>query len=513
MDPNTQGSNKRIAKNTLILYFRMFLMMAISLYTSRIILKVLGVEDYGINNVVGGLVALFSMITGALSVTVGRYITFELGRGDLHRLRTVFSTSVVIQCAMALFICFVAEVVGVWFLETKINIPIERLSAAHWVLQCSIISFMFNLVSVPYNAAIVAHEKMSAFAYISLIDVALRLLIVFMLNIIPFDKLIVYAILQLCVSMTLRLIYGIYCSRHFWETHFKFVFDKQLIKEMFSLVGWAFWGNGAIVMRDQGSNMMLNVFCGPAVNAARGVAVQVNTAVYNFTTNFLTAIRPQITKSYSSGNLTNMHNLLMRGTKYGFFILLILLMPLCANVNYVLSIWLVEVPAHTASFIVLTLIYSMFDCFGNPLVTGVLAQGDIRNYEIALLLLCIFNCVASYLFLRMGYAPEWVFVMNVVFKVFIVVALVWHSHVKYAFPVRVFLRQTVSRCVAVFAISYAFVLLFKVNVGSDFANFVISCLSIALFTALVICAVGLTRKENKYFASLALSRIKKGIRR
>ncbi|MCD8290794.1 MAG: oligosaccharide flippase family protein [Prevotella sp.] len=506
--PVASSNNKRLAKNTLLLYFRMFLNMAIMLYTSRVVLRILGVEDYGIYNVVGGVVTMLNIITGALSITISRYITFELGRGDKKRLSTVFSTSVMIQVAMALFICIVAEIVGVWFLNAKMNIPVERMYAANWVLQCSIVTFMVNLVNIPYNATIIAHEKMSAFAYLSILEVSLKLAIVFLLPIFPFDKLIIYAILQLCVAISIRFSYGFYCQRHFSEAHFKFTVDKKLIREMFGLIGWAFWGNGAVILRDQGSNVLLNLFCGPAVNAARGVAVQVNTAVYSFTTNFLTALNPQITKSYSGGNLQYMHSLIIKGGKFGFFILLILLMPLCANIDYVLGLWLVHVPPHTAAFVVLTLLYSLFDCWGNPLVTGVLAEANIKTYEIILSLLYVTNIVSSYFFLKWGFEPEWVFILNIIFKAVIIGVLVWHSNRKYHFPVREFITQTVLRCVAVFCLCYAFIRLVRIDVGGDFANFILSCLCIFCFTLIAIYFIGLSRKETDYFIGVIKNRIR-----
>ncbi len=501
------SNNKRIAKNTLLLYFRMFLTMAITLYTSRVVLKVLGIEDYGIYNVVGGVVSMLSIITGALSITISRYITFELGRGDRERLTKVFSTSIMIQVAMALIICVVAEILGVWFLNAKMNIPAERMYAANWVLQCSIVTFMVNLVNIPYNATIIAHEKMSAFAYLSILEVSLKLVIVFMLTMISFDKLIIYAILQLCVVIMMRLSYGFYCHRHFSETHFKFTIDKKLIREMFGLIGWAFWGNGAIVLQDQGSNVLLNLFCGPVVNAARGVAVQVSTAVYNFTINFLTALNPQITKSYSSGNLPYMHSLIIKGGKYGFFILLILLMPLCANIDYVLDLWLVKVPAHTSAFVILTLIYSLFNCWGNPLATGVLAEGNIKVYEIILSLLYVINIVTSYFFLQWGFEPEWVFILNILFKAMVIGVLVWYSNRKYRFPVRKFIHQTVLRCLAVFCLCYAFIRLVHINVGGDFANFVLSCLCIFCFTLVAIYFIGLNRQETSYIIGVVKNKI------
>ena len=298
----SSGNNKRIAKNTLLLYFRMIFMMAVSLYTSRVVLNTLGVEDFGIYNVIGGVVAMFSVISGGLSAAISRYITFELGQGNTAKLKSVFSSSVTIQIGLALLIFVLAEIGGVWFLNEKMNLPESRIGAANWVLQCSILTFMVNLISVPYNAAIIAHERMQAFAYISIIEVVLKLLIVYILVIFSFDKLKLYGILLLAVACVIRIAYGIYCKRNFKECTYHFTFNKALLKEMMGFAGWNFIGAFAGVLRDQGVNIVINLFCGPVINAARAMAFQVNVAVNGFATNFMTAINPQITKSYASGD-------------------------------------------------------------------------------------------------------------------------------------------------------------------------------------------------------------------
>lgn len=486
----------------------MLFIMLISLYTSRIILATLGIEDYGIYNVVGGLVALFSILSGSLSVAISRYLTFELGRENRKRLNIIFSTSVSIQCVMALVVCAVAEFVGVWFLNYKMNIPSERLYAANWVLQCSIITFMINLISVPYNATIIAHEKMSAFAYISILEVSFKLLIAYLLYISLFDKLVVYAVLLLVVALSIQIVYGIYCKRHFDEAHFKLVFNKELVREMLSFVGWAFWGNGVVVLKDQGVNVLLNLFCGPAVNAARGVAMQVNSAVYGFVSNFLVAVNPQITKSYSSGDLVNMHSLIIKSGKLAFFIMLFLFFPLYANIDYVLSIWLVEVPEYTAMFIVLILMYSLLDCFGNPLLTGVLAQGNIKKYEIVLTVIYSSNFLASYYFLKLGYKPEWVFILNAIFKVFVIIALLWHSRIKYGFPIRSFLYQSFLRSLAVFGLCYGFISVIHISIVDAFVSFLISSFLIIGFTGLTIYFVGLNKQESQFIINAITSKLR-----
>ena len=269
---DTSSANKRIAKNTLLLYVRMLFTMSISLFTSRVILSNLGVEDFGIVNVVGGVVSMFSVLSGSMSSSISRFITFELGAGDKQRLKTVFTTGINIQLGMSVLILLVAELVGVWFLNCKMNIPEERLYAANWVFQFSILSFILGLLSVPYNAAIIAHEKMSAFAYISIIEVTLKLIIVYLLTISPFDRLITYSFLFMMIGVLIRIIYGYYCKKHFEECTYHFVYDKGILKSMTSLAGWNFLGNGAFLLNTQGVNILMNMYFGVAINAARGVA-------------------------------------------------------------------------------------------------------------------------------------------------------------------------------------------------------------------------------------------------
>ncbi len=299
--PSTSENNKRIAKNTAMLYIRMLLIMAVTLYTSRVVLEVLGVEDFGIYNVVGGMVGMFTIISSSLSSAISCFITYKLGRGNKERLQVIFSSAIIIQSCMALVVRIFAEIAGVWFLNNKMNIPAGRLDAANTLLQCSILTFMINLINVPYNAAIIAHEQMKAFAYVSILEAVLKLSVVYMLCISPFDMLNTYAVLLVLVSAIIRLIYGYYCRKHFEECRFHLVYDKKVLKDIGSFAGWNFIGSSSAILRDQGGNVVINLFCGPAVNAARGIASQVQQAVYSFITNFMTALNPSIIKSYAAG--------------------------------------------------------------------------------------------------------------------------------------------------------------------------------------------------------------------
>lgn len=506
-------NNKRIAENTVFLYIRLLLVMAVNLYTVRVVLAALGEEDYGIYNVVGGFVALFNILSGTLSVTISRFITYEMGLPDvtIPRLQRIYSSSLVIQVVIGVVIFLLIATVGVWFLENKMVIPAERMDVAHYVLLFSALTFFIKLISVPYNALIIAHEQMKAFAYISIVEVFLQLGVAYLLIIASSDKLLVYAFSMAVAALIVRSIYAFYCKRHFAECRFVCGFDKELLSRMFRFSGWTFLGSGAVVLKDQGSIILLNIFGGPAVNAAQGIATGVNTAAYSFVSNYMTAANPQIIKDYAAGDLKAMHSLIIRSGKFGFFILLILLLPLCSGLDYILGLWLVEVPDHTTNFIILILLYSCFDCFGSPLVNGILAQGKIKSYEITLSCIYVINILASYLCLKMGMAVETVFVLNIVFKMIVIVALLVHSRAKYAFPVGRFFKESFLPALVVFLISALFVRILPGAEISDFGTLVVRSLAIAAFTGGMIFAIGMTKHERKYMMNFLNEKIRRRI--
>lgn len=412
-------NTKRIAKNTLMLYVRMLFSMLVSLYTSRVVLNTLGVEDYGIYNVVGGFVAMFSLISNSLSASVSRFLTFELGRGDMERLKETFSTSLMIHLALAGIVFILAESIGIWFLNTQMTIPEERLYAANWVFQASIISFMFGLCSVPYNASISSHERMTAFAYIGMLDVVLRLLIVLFIAYSPFnfDRLIVYSLLLVAVGMSLQCIYLWYCQKNFEECRFKLHFNKSYWKEISSFAGWNFIGCTAGLLKDQGVNILLNLFMGPVVNAARGIAVSVNTAVTGFVGNFMIAVNPQITKSYATGDREYMFSLVERGSRFSFYIILILALPILFETEFILTLWLKHYPEYTVNFIRLVLVLSLCDVISNTLITLQNSTGKIRNYQLAVGGMLMMNFPISYICLKVGLSPESVFLAAIAISI------------------------------------------------------------------------------------------------
>lgn len=502
------SDSKRIAKNTLMLYFRQILIMMVSLYTSRVVLQNLGIIDYGIYNTVAGFVAMFSIISGSIAVAISRFLTIEVGRGNDDKLNVVFSTSFIIQIFILLFVIALAEILGVWFLNAKMVIPEERLLSSNIVFQCSLITFAINLLSVPYNALIIAYEKMSAFAYISILEVLLKLFVTFLIKIFSFDKLSLYAFLLCIVSVAIRLVYGIYCKVKFKKVRFKFFFDRTIFKEMFSFIGWAFLGNGVIVLRDQGVNVLLNLYCGPAINAARGVAMQVNTAVYSFVQNFMTAVNPQITKNYANKQYNEMHKLIIQSSKLGFFIMLILVVPLCANINYILSIWLVEVPEFTSNFIKLVLIFSLTECLSQPLVTGVLAEGHIKTYEIFLTLIYIVYFIICLFLLKLKFSPDFVFLSLIIAKVFVIILLLFRSK-KYGFEVIAYLKGVILYVLPITAVSFGFITFLPVNNAQNFGTFMIQSMINFLFTSIVIFLIGITKEERKMLKQFIANKLRR----
>lgn len=405
-------NSRRIVKNTLMLYVRMLVLMLIGFYTSRVVLGALGESDYGVYNVVGGVVAMFTVISGALNSAISRFITFELGKGEdksisrASQLNKVYSTAVLIQAAIALIVAAVAEPVGIWFINNEMTIAPERIPAATWVLHFSVLSFVINLLSVPQMASITAHESMSAYACIGLLDGFLRLMVAFLILRAPFDRLISYSALMAVVVLIVRIAYGVYCRRNFEECRFRPVFDARLVREMFSFAGWNFIGVSSGVLRDHGGNILVNLFFSPAMNAARGVAMQVFNALQGFVTNFMTAVNPQITKSYAAADYDYLFALIRKSSKMSFYLLFVIALPVLFNTEYLLGIWLKDVPQGTVLFVQLFLIFALSESLSNPMITAMLATGRIRNYQIIVGGIQLMNLPVSYVLLKVGASAQ-----------------------------------------------------------------------------------------------------------
>lgn len=411
MDQTHLENTKRVAKNTVFLYGRMLFGMLVSLYTSRLILNALGVEDYGINNVVGGFVGMFALISSALQSSISRFLTFEIGRGDNKKLEEVFSTSMLIQLLMCIVVFIAAETVGLWFVNYKMVIPHDRIFAANCIYQASIFSFMFGLIGTPYNAVLVAHEKMNIYAYFGILSIFLNLGIVLFIAYAPFnfDRLIMYSILLTCVGVIMQCVYWIYCSKHFSESRVSPRFYKPVWKEMSGFAGWNAIGCTAGILKDQGVNILLNLYFGPVVNAARGIAGSVSNAIGGFTGNFMGALNPQITKYYAAEDYNYTFSLVERGSRFGYYILLVFTIPIILETPYVLTLWLKHYPDFTVVFTRLVLCYSLLEVLSTTLITLQGANGNIRNYQLVVGGLLLMNFPLSWIVLKLGAAPYCVY--------------------------------------------------------------------------------------------------------
>ncbi len=410
MPENHSANNKRIAKNTAFLYVRMIFVMFIMFYASRVVLRALGVVDYGVYNVVGGVVVMLAFITGPMTAAVSRFITFTLGKGDEAELRKVVGTLRSVLLLLALLILLLAETVGLWFVMTQLVIPPERMTAAFWVYQCSVATSIITVLSMPYMAMVIAHEHMNTYAVVSIVESVAKLGAALLLLVLDADHLIFYGVFLLTAQVMIRIVYTLYCRKHFSESRAPLTWNRPLLRDIGSYCGWAIGGNLAVVGYTQGLNILLNLFFGPAVNAARGVAVQVQTAAGQLCTNFQMAIRPQITKNYANGDLEYMHKLMMYSTKYSFYLMLLVVIPVVVNAPFILHVWLGNVPDHTAEFIRITMLVALIESVKEPLLAAIHATGKLRVFQSAEGILLLTIPVIAYVGLKWGHiSPETVF--------------------------------------------------------------------------------------------------------
>lgn len=473
--------------------------MLINLYTSRVVLETLGIEDFGIYNVIGGVIAMFGFLNSAMSSSTQRYITFELGKKDLNQLTKVFNISILIHLCISIILLILAETIGLWFLYNKLTIPIERMNAALWVYQGTIASTIVLIMSVPYNATIIAHEKMSAFAYISVIEAILKLIIVYLLFIGNFDKLKLFAILMFCVQLSIRLIYSNYCKRHFPETKFKIYKDWTLFKNMLSFAGWNLWGNCATIASTQGINILLNIFFSPAVNAARGIAVQVQNAVNQFSLNFQTALNPQITKSFATENYSYMHTLIFRSSKFTFFLLLFLSLPIQIETETILTLWLKNVPEHTVNFLRIILCVTIMDATANPLMTSAAATGRVKLYQSIVGGILLTILPISYLTLKLGGNPESVFIIHLLVCIIAFITRLYIIKSLIDLNLNLYFKEVILRCVIVLVISIIPPLLIKFIIANNsIIIFFIICICCMISVSLSAYLCGTNEKEKQF---------------
>lgn len=489
-------NSKRVAKNTVILYVRMVFMMLISLYTSRVILATLGVEDFGVYNVVGGMVSMFGILSASLSTAISRFITFSLGKGDKKELQRIFSTAIIIEVGLAILIGLLIEGIGVWYLYNKMVIPDGRVTAAFWVLQCTILTFGLNLISVPFNAEIIAHEKMDIYAYFTISDAILALLIVYLLRVIPFDKLILFAVLNLSVSALMRVVYAVYCWRSFEECRFSLVFERKLLKEMGGFAGWNLLAQGAWIINTQGVDLLVNSFYGVTMNAARGVAGQVNGAIGKFAGSFMTAVDPQITKTYAEGNLAAMHTLIFRATRLSIFLMALFAIPIMIETPMILNLWLETVPDKAVLFTRLTIIASLVNSVGGTLVTAQLATGNIRRYQIVITLCGIWVFPLTWIAYRSELPVQWcyytfifVYFLLIFIRIYLVKDLI-------QLPVKPYLRQVMLRIAVVLALCMPLPLLIHFSLPEGWLRLILVLISSTLSWGVAVYCLGVEPVER-----------------
>lgn len=441
-------NSRRVAKNTLLLYLRMLLMMVIGLFTSRVVLQNLGVDDFGTYTVVYEMVMLFTIISNSVSNAISRFMAYEIGREDVQRGQKVFTSAIVIQSVMSVIMLVIAATAGLWYMRTHMDIPQGRMDAAYAVLACTSFMMVVQLFSIPFNATIIAHEQMKAFAYISILEAILKLAVAFMLMASGSDKLVLYAIMMLCVAVIIRSTYAWYCRRHFQQTRLTGV-DRKLTREMMSFSMWSILGNGMMVMNTRGVSLLANKFFGVGVNAARGIALQVENIVKQFVSNFLTALNPQITKSWASGNTQYCHEVVGKGCKFSYLLMLVFALPFAFESETILQLWLGNIPQYAASFTSLTLVCLLVDMMVNPLAQLVLSTGKIARYYLVTSVISLMVFVLSYFAFRSGSSPEasyWIFI-----GIYLVIAVLrlFYAHKEADLPIWKFIRENVLGNIAV----------------------------------------------------------------
>jgi O-antigen/teichoic acid export membrane protein len=495
----------RVMRNTALLYFRMALMMCINLYTSRVVLQVLGVEDYGIFYVVWGIAYILNFINSSMTASTQRFLNFELGTGNKQRLHEIFITSVHIHFILSLLLVLLCETGGVWFLTEKMVIPDERRMAAMWCFQLSIVTAVAEVMSCPYQSVIIAREKMSAFAYISILDAFLKLAIVGMLLLTGYDRLIVYAILYTCEKLLIRLVYNIYCKRHFEESRYQWFYEKGLFRKMLSFAGWSMLGNLSYVLNTQGLNMLLNVFFGPIVNAAQAAASQAKNAANQFSRNFQVAINPQITKSYAAEQLQEMHLLIFRGSRLTFCLLLMLCLPLAVETPMVLNLWLKEVPEGTTGFLRLLLVILIVDQMSSPLVAAIAATGNIKKYQIFTNGIKIFIMPAAYIVLKMGGAPWTVFVVYLLITILAYISIIQIVLPRIHMDMKDYFIHVLKPCACVLFLSLITPIIMKQLTGPGILFSFLTITITVIITGVLCFTLGIDKEMRK----LIISKVRK----
>lgn len=490
-------ANTRLAKNTLLLYLRMIIVILVNLYASRVILDSLGVDDYGIYNVVGGIVSMFIFLNTAMVASSQRFIAFEQGHSDLEKQKKVYSTSVLIHLTIAAAVVVLAETAGLWFLNNRMNIPADRMTAANWVYQSTIACFVLKVVIVPETSSVVAHERMGLYAIASIIFASLQLLVALSVKGFGGDRLILYALLLIGVEAVNFLIYKIYCIRKFRECHYSNPRDPVLFKEMLSFAGWSFVGNFGIAMRGPGVNIVVNHFCGPAINAARGLAYQVSSVVSNFVNNFQMSLTPQITKDYASGDSKRMMNLVVTGSRISFYLLAFIVIPLYIRAGDVLGFWLEDVPDMTAEFLRLVLIVGLINSMVGPITTALQATGNIKAFQITIAIIMILELPLAYAVMALGVEAYKVVFVSVFIELVALVARILLLNAQIKLDLKGFIFGIICKCALVFAFMFVLPYFIDSVIPRGFWGLVLFSLISLVWSVVIVAVLGLSGNERR----------------
>ena len=491
------SNNKRIVKNTIFLYLRTIIIMLVSLYTTRAVLDALGVEDYGIYNLLGDIVVLFTFINNAMITSTQRYLNFELGKNDYLSARKVFSISINIYILIALFVFLLSETIGLWLINTTLQYPESRKFAVHVIYQLSILTTCVKIIRSPYSAVIVAYERMSFFAYFSLLEASMQLGIVYMLILFDTDRLITYGVLLCIVAIIINLCYYFYCRKSFDICSYKYYRDKALYSQLLSFSGWSLFGGVANIGASKGLNMLMNVFFGITVNAAMGVANQVNSAVSSFLGSFQTAFNPQLVKSYAAGNMDYFVKLIFATSKFSYLLLFAITLPIYICCPEILNIWLVDVPDYSVAFCRLMLIFSLLDAFQAPLWLSVQATGKIKIYQILMSIMIFMNLPIAYLFLKMGCSPDSVLVVRCIINFVTLFVRLWYLHRLYEFPVCMYMKDVLFRIVLITLIANMVAYIPMSNIQQPILKVIIVLAETIIVNMALVMTIGLNRVERQ----------------
>lgn len=506
------SGNSKIAKNTLFLYVRMIFTLAVSLYTSRLILSILGVEDFGVYNITASIVVFFSFFNNAMTGATQRFLNFEMGKGNTTEVHKIFCVSVSIYFIFSIIILILAETIGLWAINHLLNIPESRLIAANWVYQFSIFVFIIGVYKIPYNATILAYEKMSFYAVMSLVEVTLKLISVGCLVLINGDKLIFYSVFVFIASILMLAFHVVYCNKYFETSKYRFIRDSKLTKELVAFSSWSMLGNVALIGSNQGIAIILNLFSGVVANAALGVANQVNTALYGFVSSLQTAFNPQIIQSYATGDYCRHKQLLFQASRFSYFLFLLLAIPILFCTEQILLLWLGNVPAYSVEFTQLVIFISLIEAISGPLWISIYSYGKIRYYQFFTSCILLLIVPIAYLFLRYGASPQYVFISKLIATFLLYIYRLYFIRAYLDFSKREFISQVLTKVLSVSVLSFVTAYFFKTIImvtSSKTLDLIVFSIFSLLITCIFIFVIGITKEEKNSIFNILKKRIKK----